>query len=142
MSQNFMDDEAKARQRQLAAARKRAYRAQKNAEGEPKRQRGGQPTDNPHRQRKIYLTDEEWQFCRAQPGGGSEFVRQVMVAYITAYGALALGADEDSGQPGGPEFVKRMIAASHALDEAKALLADPDARDLVAAILEGYRNKQ
>lgn len=88
-SEKIVDDEAKERARQAKAAWMRAYRAQKNAEGEPKRQRGGQPTDNPHIARKIYLTEEEWTFCKAQPGGGSEFVRQLVVDYIVERGEAA-----------------------------------------------------
>jgi hypothetical protein len=67
--------------------------------------------DTPSDRLTVYLTSDEKQWCKQQPGGGSE-------------------------------YVKRLIAIDRAQHEAKELLADPEARDLVAAILEGFRGSR
>lgn len=46
-------------------------------------------------------------------------------------------------QPGGgSEYISRLIAIDKATQEARALLADEKARDLVAAILQGYYDER
>jgi hypothetical protein len=65
--------------------------------------------ETPSERLTVYLSSDEKQWCKQQPGGGSE-------------------------------YIKRLIVIDRAQQEAKTLLTDPDARDLVAAILEGYRN--
>ncbi len=91
-----MDNEAKERRRIQNAARMRERRAREKEarKDEPRKQRGGQPTDNPHIALKIYLTEAEWAFCKAQPGGGSEFVRQLVADYIAEHGETAGGAGD------------------------------------------------
>lgn len=85
-----MDDEAKEHRRKQTAAHMRAVRQREkeSRQDKPKETRGRKPTDNPHIARKIYLTEEEWTFCKAQPGGGSEFVRQFVVDYIATNGDM------------------------------------------------------
>lgn len=101
-----MDDEAKERRRRLNAARMREKRAKEKElrKDEPRKSRGGQPTDNPHRGRHIYLTDEEWAYCKTQTGGASEFMRQLVTDHRefhengTLPRWLRKDAAEDEGQ--------------------------------------------
>lgn len=72
----------------------------------------GRPkTDAPRKPFKVYLTDNEREFCLSQPGGGSE-------------------------------YISRLIAIDKATQEARALLADEKARDLITAILQGYYDER
>jgi hypothetical protein len=77
-----MGNESDELKRQKHAAYMRAYRQQqkKLPKDEPKKARGRKPTDNPRRTRTIYLTDEDWAHCKAQPGGGSEYIQRLIAA--------------------------------------------------------------